>query len=334
MMNADKLELQPAIEDILRYQNANFGRIVRLQTNPCTDQTSFNVVDIEVELENGTVLRLLLKDLGMENIHETARRVKPAFLYNPLREINTYQKILAPNRLGTAHFYGAVARPEEDLYWLFLEKVSGLRLCQVDDYSVWLRAARWLAHLHSRFAGKSDKLRRAAPLLDYDAAYYHLWLERAETFQCGRHSHSDSKSLKDSYDRAVRRLIQLPPTLIHGEFYGSNILVEETTGCCRICPVDWETAAVGPGLIDLAALTSGAWSVRERIGMAAAYLETLLSQGMPCYPLNDLLVALDDCRLHLAVRWAGWAGDWSPPRENAHDWWAEALALSETMRTR
>ena len=75
----------------------------------------------------------------MKNLHETARRVKPGFLYNPLREIKTYQEILAPNRLGTAHFYGAVVRPDEDRYWLFLEKVPGLRLCQVRDYSAWLR---------------------------------------------------------------------------------------------------------------------------------------------------------------------------------------------------
>ena len=104
----------------------------------------------------GSVLRLLLKDLGIRNLHETARRVKPGFLYNPLREIKTYEGILGRKRLGTAHFYGAVVRPEEDLYWLFLEKISGLRLCQVRDFSTWLQAARWLARLHYQFAGKAS----------------------------------------------------------------------------------------------------------------------------------------------------------------------------------
>jgi hypothetical protein len=68
--------------------------------------------------------------------------------------------------------------------------------------------------------------------------------------------------------------------------------------------------------------------------MAAAYLDTLLSLGMPGFPLNDLLWALDDCRLHLAIRWLGWAPDWSPPAENAHNWPGEAIALSEKMRMR
>ncbi len=138
-MNADKIELRPALENALRRHDPNLGRIVRLSSDRCADQTSFKLVDIEVELENGTVLRILLKDLGMDNLHETARRVKPAFLYNPWREIETYRDILAPKRLGTAHFYGAVVSPNENRYWLLLEKVAGLRLCQVSDYSDWQR---------------------------------------------------------------------------------------------------------------------------------------------------------------------------------------------------
>jgi hypothetical protein len=328
------LELRPALDDMLRRDNANLGRIVRLESNPCADRTSFNLVDLAIELEDGTVLRLLLKELGMKDLHETARRVKPNFLYNPLREIKTYQEILAPNRLGTAHFYGAVVRPDEDCYWLFLEKVSGLRICQLRDYSAWLRAARWLAHLHSRFAGESVTLNRSAPLLRYDAAFYRLWLERVETFLSEGLRLSVWEQLVANYDRAIERLIRLPSTLIHGEFYASNILVQETREGCRICPVDWETAAVGPGLIDLAALASGSWAERERPEMAAAYHDTLLSEGMPSFPLDDLLLALDDCRLHLAIRWLGWAPDWSPPPENAHDWLGEAIALSEKMKMR
>jgi Ser/Thr protein kinase RdoA (MazF antagonist) len=328
------LELRPALDDMLRRHNPNLGRIVRLETKPSADQTSFNLVDLEIDLEDGAVLRLLLKDLGIKNLHETARRVKPDFLFNPLREIKTYQEILSPNRLDTAHFYGAVIRPDEDRYWLFLEKVSGARLSQVRDFSVWLRAARWLAHLHSRFAGASDTLNRSAPLLRYDAAFYRLWLERVETFQSDRLRQSVWESLIGNYDRAIERLIRLPSTLIHGEFYASNILVQETREGCRIRPVDWETAAVGPGLIDLAALTAGAWTEGERTEMAAAYHATLLSDGMPDLQLADLLLALDDCRFHLAIRWSGWGPDWSPPPENAQDWLGEAIALGEKMSMR
>ena len=92
---ASHLELRSVLDDLLCRHNPNLGRIVRLESSPCADRTSFNLVDLEIELEDGSILRLLLKDLGMKNLHETARRVKPEFLYNPLREIKTYQEILA-----------------------------------------------------------------------------------------------------------------------------------------------------------------------------------------------------------------------------------------------
>ena len=38
------------------------------------------------------------------------------------------------------------------------------------------------------------------------------------------------------------------------------------------CPIDWETASVGPGVLDLAALTAGEWREQERREMTAAYL--------------------------------------------------------------
>ena len=148
----------------MRYCTATMselGKVVRLKSTPCDDWTSFSLVDLEIELEDGTVLRLLLKDLGLKNLHETARQIKPGFLYNPLREIKTYEEILAPNCFGTAHYYGAVVRSDEDRFWLFLEKLSGLRICAVNDFCAWLEAARWLARLHARFMGEGNTLKRS-----------------------------------------------------------------------------------------------------------------------------------------------------------------------------
>jgi hypothetical protein len=327
-------ELRSALDELFRRHDPDLGKIVRLETTPFAERTSFHLADLEIELEDGSVLRLLLKDLGLKNLQETARRVKPGFLYDPRREIGTYQEILARDRLDTAHFYGAVVRPDEDLYWLFLEKIPGVRLSLIGEESAWLRAARWLARLHLRFSREEETLNRFAPLLRYDAAFYRLWLERVERFRSVGLGRAVWGSMVETYGRAVERLIRLPSTLIHGEFYASNILVQETREGCRIRPVDWEMAAVGPGLVDLAALSSGAWPERERTEMAAAYHDALLSEGWHGFPFEDLLLALDDCRLHLAIRWLGWAPDWSPPPENAHDWLGEAIALGEKSRRR
>ena len=79
---------------MLGRHNAKHGPIVRLKDESCADQTSFRLIDLEIEFDDGRVMILLLKDLGITNLHETARQVKPGFLYDPLREIRTYEKIL------------------------------------------------------------------------------------------------------------------------------------------------------------------------------------------------------------------------------------------------
>jgi hypothetical protein len=91
-----------------------------------------------------------------------------------------------------------------------------------------------------------------------------------------------------------------------------------------VAPVDWEMAAWAPRLLDLAALTSGAWNADERRAMARAYRGALEpDSGLPGDE-RRFLEALELCRLHLGVQWLGWSPDWTPPAENAHDWSAEA----------
>jgi thiamine kinase-like enzyme len=139
------------------------------------------------------------------------------------------------------------------------------------------------------------------------------------------------KWLAKRYDRVVERLLTLPVTFIHGEFYASNVLVNNTGGKLRVCPVDWELAGVGPGLIDLTALVSGGWSAEEKEALAKAYHAELTLRDERSMDLEEVLIALDYCRLHLAVQWLGWASEWSPPPEHAHDWLGEALSLAEKL---
>ena len=137
------------------------------------------------------------------------------------------------------------------------------------------------------------------------------------------------EQLFGDYDRVIRHLVALPATFLHGEFYASNVLVHEKGEGLRVCPVDWEMAAVGPGLIDLAALTAGGWTADEREALALAYHAALVPGES--WPPAAFLTALDYCRLHLAVQWLGWSTGWSPPPEQAQDWLGEALGLAEKL---
>jgi thiamine kinase-like enzyme len=89
-------------------------------------------------------------------------------------------------------------------------------------------------------------------------------------------------------------------------------------------------AAVGPASIDLAALVGG-WGASERESLVAAYREALATSGVTA-PARDALDAdVSRSRLHLALQWLGWSSEWRPPREHAHDWVGEALALTEEL---
>jgi hypothetical protein len=292
---------------------------------------------LDVTLDDATSVQILFKDLSWEALPDGIRRVKPAFLHDPLREIETYRQLLAPARTGTAVCYGAVSDVPRGRWWLFLERVSASPLHEVGEFRLWQQVARWLAAFHARFAPAAGALRDAAPLLVCDADYYRLWLRRAREF-AGRADNLRGDAARRVLERLARRheevierLQALPATLIHGELYASNVLVRQQPDGLRVCPVDWEMAAVGPGLLDLAALTAGRWREEQRMDLTLAYHDGLASAGVQPPSMAELLNALDCCRLHLAVQWLGWSPHWSPPAEHAQDWLGEVVALSARL---
>jgi thiamine kinase-like enzyme len=206
----------------------------------------------------------------------------------------------------------------------------------VGDLAVWSRAAGWLAGFHGHFASVAAraKARAAAPLLSYDEEFYRLWPRRALAFSDAWPGvvRDQIAWVVERYEPVVERLVSMPVTVIHGEFYASNVLVQEGENGVRVRPVDWEMAAIGPGLIDLAALTAGSWSDDDRRCFVRAYFEGRAPHDAGWGSLEDLQDDFAYCRLHLAVQWLGWSAEWTPPREHAHDWLGEAVRLAEELR--
>jgi len=323
-------ELRGALQLALRDSLGGSPRIVHLERRPLAYCTSFAIEELDVHLADGRTLQLVFKNLSRAALVEAARHARPSFLHDSRREIETYRTILREGCLGTATWYGAVVAPPLDRYWLFIERVAGTVLWQIGDLSAWHDVARWLARLHARFADRSTRPAHEVPLLTYDGAFYRRWLTRAraavgasDDSRAARFAH-----LADRYERAVEALAALPKTFIHGELYASNVLVQQTSSGRRVCPIDWEMAAIGPGPIDLAALTAGSWSEDDRRAMALAYHAALPAGTWTAAALLD---ALEYCRLHLAVQWLGWAEGWTPPPEHAHDWLGEALRVAERL---
>lgn len=318
------LELQDGLERAL----AEVGRPgpSRVVRRPSEYRTSFPLEELDVTLVDGEELRLAFKQLDWSLLGDEGRLAKPDFLHDPRREAAVYASLLAPAGLGAPAYFGALLEPEAGRHWLFVEWVEGRELYQVGDLGLWAEAARWLGGLHTRFQAQLDDETAAVPLLDYDQTYYRRWLARARRFAKGDRERAQALSwLAQRYEAVVESLLSLPRTVLHGEFYASNVLVDGAAGSCRVAPVDWELTARGPGLVDLAALVSGGWRNSEREAIVDAYRGEV---GGEAFSVQQL----DLARLHLAVQWLGWAPpEWVPPEGQHHDWLGEAVELAEGL---
>jgi aminoglycoside phosphotransferase (APT) family kinase protein len=321
-------ELRAALDSALA-ERGRRASVARLERHPHAYRTSFGLEELDVTLSDGAELNLVFKDLSRESLAADALRAKPAFMHDPLREIEVYRDLLDSAGLGAPAYHGSHVDAARERYWLFIENVRGPVLWQLGDFEVWEEAARRLARLHAVLAPAAES--PPASLLRYGPELYGVWIQRAREFArrpevpWSDEARRQVEGLADRYEPVVERLAALPVTLIHGEFYPSNVLVQQRDDELRICPIDWEIAATGPSLLDLAALTIGRWTPRERDALTRAYRAAAGASPDPIALPTDFDAALECCRLHLAVQWLGWDPEWVPPAEHRHDWLAAAL---------
>lgn len=306
------------------------GRIVRLDRRRSRYATSHHLEQIHVVLEDGVELELMCKHLGRGGLLPSARGAKPSFLEDSRREPTVYRSLLAPAGLGP-RWYGEATDPEAGGSCLLLEKVGGIELYQVGELATWQRVASWLAGMHERLRiAVSSAEPDLACLVRYDAAFYRRWMRRARaTFADEPSAARQVGWLAARYEPAVEHLVTRPATVVHGEFYASNVLVHQHDATPRVWPVDWEMAAVGPALVDLAALVAGDWTPGQRRAIALAYREALPEADRP--PVDRFLTDLEYCRLHLSVQWLGWSPGWTAPAGHTRDWLRDAMDAAERL---
>ncbi len=301
------------------------GRAVAYERRASAYQSTFLLDEIDVRLNDGTTARLIAKAAGVRGMSSPARLARPAFLGDAERERVVYESILDQSRLGAPAYYGAYDDPVGVRY-LLLERIDGAPLWQFGELEAWCDAARWLAALHATVRGSDAAGSAAGPrLVRYDARYYEGWLRRARAF-CGARLPAAAAR---AYSRATDRLLRQPPAFVHGEFYAPNVMVERDGACFVVRPVDWEMAALGPALMDLACLVAGRWSDERRERVALAYYDAATVAGALPPGRDDFSLTLDCCLVHLSIRNLGWSRHWSPPPDRDHDWLGDVVRLCD-----
>ncbi len=307
-------------------------KVVGLQRHHSAYATSCPLEEVEAELSDGTTRRLMLKHLGLAVRHQRALRAKPLFLVDPEREIVVYREILAPRRLG-ATLVGT-SPPGCSSPWLMIEKAAGVEMYQIGDLDAWRAAAQWIASLHQAVPAEEARALAAAPrLIAFDRNFGVQWMDRALYFfaneePTSRHGRSALYWLAKKFEQVVDRLLASQSSFIHGEFYASNVLAAHGGDQgWHVCPVDWEMAAIGPAVLDLAALTSGDWSDAARTSIIDAYIAACDSRHV----FDDVRKTVGYAQLYLSVQWLGWFGRRHAPRDHARDWLADAVEHAERL---
>jgi hypothetical protein len=208
-------------------------------------------------------------------------------------EAMIYRDILQPLEASAPVLHGVRVDPTTQSTWLVLEYVDGFSRGMSRD-SMFL-AAIWAAAFHRA----AEALRPyPAELTVYDHCYYRGWAARTEEYaaEAGKRRPWLAKVCARFAEQGPD-LLGVRSTVIHGEYYPHNVLSRHHR---EIHPVDWESAALAAGEIDLASLTEG-WPAPYASRCASLYQQVRWPGGAP-YDVRRTLAA---ARVYLALRWLG-----------------------------
>ena len=271
--------------------------VSRIEVQRCGFESSYGTYTVTLSFRGRADLTVFLKDYG------TFERPKDGFELRRERERYVYSTLLDAAELGTARLYGSIWDHPRSRYWLFLEFVEGTAL-KFSDFEHWLQAAAWLGRVHGYFGRCAEQVQQADLLIAHDARFFLSTAERAlcSVAELAPARASALERVLERYDPLVTLMVGQPRTLVHGAYRPTQILVNATRQPPRICPVDWELAAIGSSHYDLAYLADGFQSPRlERV--LEAYRQEAVRYGI-AVPATDELKHIVNCfRLHMVFSW-------------------------------
>jgi hypothetical protein len=230
-------------------------------------------------------------------------------------EAEVYRRLLRPLGTTTPRFIGAWNEPASGDHWLIIEYLEDsvilrdlpAEMGDSGEPTGMSMAAGWIGRFHAETEGRSTD-KRLSFLNRYDAGYYLGWAQRTSDLAGPLHGrHRWLRGLCRCAGELLRPLLTAATGVVHGEYYENNILV------CRraVYPTDWESAAIGPGEIDLAALTEGPWNPDIVRQCKMEYQQARWPEGAPKRFESTLAAA----RLYLHFRWLGERSDWTQSEE-------------------
>lgn len=211
-----------------------------------------------------------------------------------LYEAAVYRHVLEPLGVRTPQLFGTFV-DDAGIVSSVMGYIDGaLPVYQDPEQRALVEAAAWIGRFHRRSAKIGDDVRRT--LKRYDRRYYVGWPARTLELADPERQHAWLAPLCRMAEGPLAELVVRSAPVIHGEYYASNVLVRAR----QIYPVDWETSAIAPGEIDLAALIDD-WPSDMAADCKQAYVDARWGGQAP--PGFERTLELSALYLHF--RWLG-----------------------------
>ena len=296
-------DLQAAIEHALSDGRDDGCGVAGIDRKPLARASTFAAERVTVTLRNGTSRVIFFKDLSRT---ARGRAASDSRLERGRRELTVYRHLLAGRRFDTPSLLGWQWQRERGRCWLLLEWAPGQPLSRAASLQAWNAAARWAARFHVGSRGARHVELACVPRLE--ALEYGVCVERLQS-----RLHDVPPPDQALLERSLRRfeelkgcVAELPHSFIHGELFPANIILRgDGTAAESITVVDWETAALGPGYLDLASLvTAHAPDAREEL--LRAYFDEYAAVGGERMAPGQFRDGFRVMEFVHAMKWASW----------------------------
>jgi len=290
--------LTAGLTSALRVAGCTDGAVTVLDRKPNALGSTFPSEVVTCQLGDGRELQLFCK-YETEHMLYKGMHIQNSYGHRGgvTYEAAVYHHVLRPLQASTPTYFGTHSDTATGETWLILEYVDKNVRPSKETPDRLVGAARWIGRFH---AAAEERLSNSymSVLNRYDFEYYLGWACRTAQFAGDFHqSFPWLAVLCKRFENLVDSLLALPLTVIHGEYYYKNVLFRDT----NVYPIDWESAAIAAGEIDLAALTDGAWPAEIVRQCELEYQQTRWPEDVP----SDFERRLDLARFYLHFRWLG-----------------------------
>jgi hypothetical protein len=239
------------IEGQLGSEALAFTDQVTVLTEPCPTQGQWSTTFVSVVADDRDELRFVVK----QNV--SRRRFDEPWRWGLDYEIAVYQQVLPEVTTGLVKILAYWTDPASGLSTMVMEQfVNAYRLpLSWNPEKSLVEVAQWMGKFHQAFELPNLVASQREILQVHSPVFIRRWFDqRRPLLEEAGSAYPPLLDLVRNAEPIIATLTETPQCVIHGDFSPNNVIVDEPG---KFAVIDWESAAVGCGAVDLASLTLG-----------------------------------------------------------------------------